>query len=191
MGAFDNLAMHMFGRPVGLLGRCGGVIMAKMNRPYSIWAINLFDVRQGDCVLDVGFGPGVGVQLLAESARARYVAGVDPSQEMLKQATVRNAQAIARGQVDLRTGSAGSLPFGDGTFDKVFTANSLQMWPDAAAGLAEVKRVMKPGGKVAFVFTRHSGQQQGGVVAGLNSAGFVDARTMETEGAFCVFAVNP
>jgi ubiquinone/menaquinone biosynthesis C-methylase UbiE len=121
--------------------------MARMNRTCAAWVIDLLQVRPGDKVLEVGFGPGVGIQLLTSSASAGYVAGVDPSKEMVAQATTRNKKAIENGRVGLRHGSVASLPFTDNTFDKALAINSMQVWPDAVAGLREVRRVIKPGAK--------------------------------------------
>jgi SAM-dependent methyltransferase len=86
--------------------------------------ISLLDVKPSEEVLEVGFGPGLGIQLLANSARR--VAGVDCSREMVQQAKARNAEAIASGVVDLRDGSVEDLPFEDGTFDAVLAINSMQ-----------------------------------------------------------------
>jgi ubiquinone/menaquinone biosynthesis C-methylase UbiE len=173
----------------GLPGRLGGVMMARMNRASSAWMVDLLEVQGNDCVCEVGFGPGVGIQLLAQSAK--YVAGVDPSPEMLRQATARNARAIDCGHVDLWLGSADRLPFDEQTFNKMLTINSLQMWPDAAAGVAEMRRVMKPGARIALGFTAYSRQSHSGLVERLTVAGFTDAKVAETEGAFCVVAVRP
>ncbi|MPW20264.1 methyltransferase domain-containing protein [Paraburkholderia sp. CNPSo 3157] len=163
--------------------------MANMNAACAAWAIDLLDVRASDRVIEIGFGPGVGIRLLAQKATAGKIAGVDPSPEMLAQAAARNAQAIARGQVDLRQGSAGRLPFDDDTFDKALAINSMQVWPDAAAGLAELRRVMRPGATLALAFTVHSGQQQNGLLERVTGAGFADAKLTQKDGdAFCVIA---
>jgi ubiquinone/menaquinone biosynthesis C-methylase UbiE len=76
------------------------MIMARTNAPFARSVISLLDVKPSEEVLEVGFGPGVGIQLLAKSARR--VAGVDCSSEMVQQAKARNAEAIASGVVDLR-----------------------------------------------------------------------------------------
>jgi 16S rRNA A1518/A1519 N6-dimethyltransferase RsmA/KsgA/DIM1 with predicted DNA glycosylase/AP lyase activity len=54
-----ELLMRMFGRPKGVLGRLGGVIMARVNRDAAAQVIEVLDVRPDDKVLEVGFGPGV------------------------------------------------------------------------------------------------------------------------------------
>ena len=102
MRVLESTLMRMFGRPTGTLGKLGGMIMARSNAAFARCVINLLEVQPTDKVLEVGFGPGVGIQLLANSAPAGRVAGVDCSKEMLEQAKARNAEAIERGVFDLR-----------------------------------------------------------------------------------------
>jgi ubiquinone/menaquinone biosynthesis C-methylase UbiE len=161
MSVLGSTLRRMFGRPMGTLGKLGGLIMARANAAFARSVINLLDVQPGDAVLEVGFGARVGIQLLANSVGR--VAGVDFSRKMVQQARARNAQPIERGVVDLRHGSVEDLPFKDGTFDAVLAINSMQVWPDVMAGLREVKRVTKSGGRVAVAFTPHSGQSRAGM----------------------------
>jgi ubiquinone/menaquinone biosynthesis C-methylase UbiE len=132
MRMLKSTLMRMFGRPTGTLGKLGGIIMARTNAAFASFVISLLDVQPREKVLEVGFGPGVGIQLLARSAGR--VAGVDCSREMVQQAKTRNAEAIAGGVVDLRHGSVEDLPFEDATFDAVLAVNSMQVWPDVMAG---------------------------------------------------------
>lgn len=181
-----NILLHMFGRPRGVLGWLGGVIMARANRRHAAWAVHLLDIKPDERALEIGFGPGVGIALLAEAARS--VAGVDPSIEMLRLASRRNARAIKQGRIDLRHGSADRQPFTDASFDKALAVNSMQVWPDPLAGLHETRRVLRPGGRLALAFTVHSGQRRDGVSRLLSAAGSSDCRLVEAEQAFCVLA---
>ncbi|WP_321895421.1 class I SAM-dependent methyltransferase [Paraburkholderia heleia] len=191
MGALERVLMRTFGRPEGILGRLGGAVMARMNQPCAAWAIGLLEIRENDRVLEIGFGPGAGIQLLAAATRSGHVDGIDPSQEMLEQATARNGAAMARGLVGLRIGSVERLPFDDNTFDKVLAINSMQVWQDSETGLAEIRRAMKAGGTVALGFTTYSGQEPGGLIERLTAAGFVEAKLVEIAKAICVLAVKP
>ena len=191
MSIAHRMLMRMFGRPKGILGRLGGIIMARTNQPCAAWVIDLLGIQPYDSVLEVGFGPGVGIELLAKSVSGGYVAGVDPSKEMVEQATARNVKAIESGRVDLRYGSVESLPFEDNTFNKALAINSMQVWPDAVAGLREMRRVMKPGGRIALGFTAYSGQPKSGLPEMLTAAAFTEAHVVETELGFCALAVKP
>jgi ubiquinone/menaquinone biosynthesis C-methylase UbiE len=186
MSMTRNLLMRMFGRPRGLLGRLGGVIMARMNEACGAWVCGLLELGPDDRVLEIGFGPGAIIRRLSSSAA--HVAGIDPSAEMVAQARARNAAAIQSGRVDLRCGSVESLPFDDDSFDKALAINSMQVWPDPVGGLREIRRVMKPGGTVALGFTRHSGQPKEGLTEALTAAGFAQARVVETDDWFCALA---
>jgi ubiquinone/menaquinone biosynthesis C-methylase UbiE len=181
---------HMFGHPRGLLGRLGGVIMARMNADCGVWAASLLEVAAKDSVLEVGFGPGVVIQRLSNTASAGHIAGVDASREMLEQAQARNATAIQRGRVDIRHGSVQRLPFDDNRFDKALAINSMQVWPDAVTGLREMRRVLRPGGRVALGFTPYSGQANKGLIDKLTAAGFTNAYVVERGKEFCALATK-
>jgi SAM-dependent methyltransferase len=126
MSVAHTILMRMFGRPKGSLGRLGGIIMARTNQKCAAWVIDLLGIQPNDRVLEVGFGPGVGIELLTNSVLGGYVAGVDPSEEMVEQAKARNVKAIEGGRIDLRYGSVESLPFEGSTFDKALAVNSMQ-----------------------------------------------------------------
>lgn len=146
MNVAQAIAMHIFRQPTGIPGRLGGAIMARTNRRMTRQAIELFDVQPGGKILEIAFGRRVGLHLLAVSAPDGWVAGVDPSQEMVQQARARNTVAIEAGRVALWQGSVERLPFDNATFDKAVSIKSMQVWPDIGGGLREIRRVMRPGG---------------------------------------------
>jgi hypothetical protein len=82
MSLIQNLFMRMCGRPEGVLGRFGGMIMASTNKACGIWVSDLVQIRGYDRVLEVGFGPGVIIEYLSFVATAGHVTGIDPSPEM-------------------------------------------------------------------------------------------------------------
>jgi ubiquinone/menaquinone biosynthesis C-methylase UbiE len=187
----QSVLMRMFGRPRGVLGRLGGLIMARMNADCGAWVADLLEIGSNDSVLEIGFGPGAVVQFVANLAPEGHVAGIDTSREMVEQARARNAIAIQNGRVDLRCGSVESLPFADNTFDKALAINSMQIWPDTMAGLREIRRVVRSGGTVAIGFTRYSGQSRQGLTEALGAAGFAKARLAESDRGFCGLAIKP
>jgi ubiquinone/menaquinone biosynthesis C-methylase UbiE len=190
LGILDSLLMRMFGRPKGVLGRLGGLILARTKRDFIQWVIHLLKIQPHDKVLEVGFGPGVGIEILTAVVSSGYIAGVDYSKEMVEQAKARNAKAIEAGLVQLQYGSVEALPFADDTFDKALAINSMQVWSDVMVGLREMRRVMKVGGKMALGFTSHSGQSSTGLIEMLTATGFTEAHLVETEQGFCALAMK-
>lgn len=141
---------YMFGMPKGLTGIVAGWIMARTNAKHNAWAIDRLRVQPYDHILEIGFGPGTGIELIAKQANQGFAAGVDPSQVMLKQAQQRNAPEVKTGRVVLKEGTAASLPFPDRHFDKVLSVNNIMLWSDVNEGLREAHRVLKPGGMVVI-----------------------------------------
>jgi PPOX class probable F420-dependent enzyme len=90
-----RLLMRMSGRPRGSLGRLGGIIVARANRTVAARAIDLLGVHATDRVLEVGFGPGVGIQLRAESVSSGWVVGVEGMTEGAEDMADRSRAAAA------------------------------------------------------------------------------------------------
>jgi ubiquinone/menaquinone biosynthesis C-methylase UbiE len=187
----DRILMRMFGRPQGLAGRLGGLILARANRKFAEEIVAFLNVGPSEKVLEIGFGPGVAIELLAGAAAGVTVAGIDVSEEMVEQASTRNAAAIAAGKVVMRHGTVERMPFEDQAFDLALAINSMRVWPDVEAGLREIRRVLRAGGQVALAFTPRSGQPRAGVAEMLESAGFEDARLAELRRGFCALARKP
>jgi ubiquinone/menaquinone biosynthesis C-methylase UbiE len=127
-----------------------------LDRDLPAWVVELLERAPSDSVLEVGAGPGVGLALAAAKAHQGRVVGIDPSQTMLAMAQRRNRAVIEAGRVEVRLGTADKLPFGDATFDKAMAMNSLHLWLDPVAGLREVRRTLRPSGRIAVAITRFS-----------------------------------
>jgi hypothetical protein len=77
MSFTQNVLMRMFGRPQGVLGRLGGIIMAHTNEDCGAWVTELLEIGPNDSVLEVGFGPGLIIKRLSTLASTGHVAGVE------------------------------------------------------------------------------------------------------------------
>lgn len=164
--------------------------MARANRRVARRAIGFLDVQPADRILEIGCGPGVGIQLLANATSAGRITGVDDSEEMLTQARARNAAEIAAGRVALQQGSVEGLPFDQASFDKALVIKSMQVWPDVVAGLREVRRVLRPEGRIVLALTYHSGQTKQNLAEVLTTAGFADPHVVYTKGEFHALAAK-
>jgi len=179
-----------FARPSGLLGRLAGSLMA-LDKADDRWVVDLLDLQPNDRILEIGFGPGVAIGMLAERVTSGLVAGVDPSEEMLRQATRRNFAAVRAGRVELRLGEASHLPYPDGHFTKACSLHTLYFWPSIEEGLREVYRVLAQDGRLVLAVRMQrpaagrldpsrygfTDQQVADVVSTLDAIGFKDTTT--------------
>jgi ubiquinone/menaquinone biosynthesis C-methylase UbiE len=115
--------------------------------------VEALQLRGGEAVLDVGAGPGL---LACEMADAvgpdGSVRGVDPSDSMLAIAERRRASADGD-RVGFVRGDAGQLPFADDSFDAAVSTQVYEYVADMPAALAEVRRVLRPGGRLLVLDT--------------------------------------
>lgn len=105
-------------------------------------------ITPGGQVLDVGCGPGHIAVLLAQEAPGLTVTGIDLVPAMIALAQRHAAAAELSDRVRFQVADVASLPFPDDQFDLVVSSLSLHHWPDPARGLAEIDRVLRPGGRV-------------------------------------------
>jgi len=202
--ALDRDVVGQAHRPRGAAGRVTAWEMAHRpsNRQRSGWVVPLLGVQPADQVLEIGFGPGLAVAELVR-AGAGHVYGIDHSGVMLRQASTRNAAAVRAGRVTLIRASVDQIPPGlNGPFDAILAVNSLGFWPAPAERLNELRRLLRPGGRIAIAAqprcpgataatSRHAART---IEALLTGAGYTGTRT-ETLGldppVVCVLAVNP
>jgi ubiquinone/menaquinone biosynthesis C-methylase UbiE len=138
---------HQFGRPEGALGALAGRVMARRNGEVNAWAVELLDVQAGEHVLEIGCGPGLALAAAARGPAAR-ITGVDPSPVMVAQAR-RRSRRLAH--VTVLEAGAEALPVADASVDRALAVNSLSHWSERGRGLAELARVLRPGGQAALV----------------------------------------
>lgn len=141
-GVRRRVARQLAG-PSGPAGRLIARLLNRFNAELNAEAVAALEVASGNHAVDLGFGGGVGLKALLATPAGR-ITGVERSEEMLAAARRRFA---AESRVKLVRGSAAEIPLADGTVDRLMTVHSLYFWPDPAAGVAELRRVLAPGGR--------------------------------------------
>jgi ubiquinone/menaquinone biosynthesis C-methylase UbiE len=206
--------MRVFGdqcrKPSGLLGGLMGPLMNWRHRPLSRWTIEMMGIQSYSSILDIGCGGGMTIKEMARLATGGFVAGVDYSEVMVRQALKRNAAAVKAERVAVKRGEISSLPFENAIFDLACAIESFNYWPEPVAGLKEVYRVLKDGGLLAITtawnkemddqpkyaamaqkmrFPLYAGDE---MVAMLNAAGFskVQFRLKDGRGWLCTVGVK-
>jgi SAM-dependent methyltransferase len=106
-------------------------------------------------ILEVGSGPGRLAVQLAQRGPGLSVTGVDISPEMVERAARRATEACLGERMRFEVGDVGALPFAEGSFEGAVSTLSLHHWPEPARGLAEIHRVLKPGGEALIYDLAH------------------------------------
>ena len=115
--------------------------------PVSAGLLSDADLQPGERVLDVACGTGVIARLAAEQVGPTgSVTGIDVAPDMIEVA--RATPAPTGPPIEWRVGDATSLPFADESYDAVLCQMGLMFIPDRLAAVREMRRVLKPGGRI-------------------------------------------
>lgn len=116
--------------------------------PVSASLLRIADLQPGERVLDVACGTGIiACRAAAAVGPTGKVTAIDIAPDMIDVARATSAPEGA--VIDWHVGDAASLPFADGTYDAVLCQMGLMFMADRAAAVAEMHRVLAPGGRVA------------------------------------------
>jgi SAM-dependent methyltransferase len=128
----DGAAVEAYDRYVG---RYGPELAAGM--------VRMTELERGQHALDVGCGTGALTLALAQVLGEENVAAIDPSEDFVAACRARVPGA------DVRVGVVEELPWSDGSFDAVLAQLVVDKMTDARRGVAEMRRVARPGGAVS------------------------------------------
>jgi ubiquinone/menaquinone biosynthesis C-methylase UbiE len=137
-------------RPTGVLGILIGRLMNRHNANMNAFAVLALEAGPADRVLEIGFGGGATLDLLMEYSP--FVAGLDRSPDVIRRTRSRFAEAVKAGRADFREGNVEAMPFESASFEKVITVNTVYFWQSLEVGLAEIYRVLAPGGRAVIGF---------------------------------------
>ena len=131
-------------------------LMGRWSRLLAPLLIRFGGLADGDRVLDVGCGTGSLTFALPEAAKVAAVEAVDFAAVYVARAQARNADP----RITIREADARDLPFATGSFDRVYSQLVLHHMPQAERAVAEMRRVVRPGGTVtAAVWDSYGGSQ--------------------------------
>ena len=121
------------------------------------WGLQQMILPENAVMLDVGCGGGRTVSRLSTLAPAGRVVGLDVSAASAVVAQDTNAGGIESGRVLILQGSVAALPFPGGVFDIVTAVETHYYWPNLAANVEEILRVLKPGGTFDLIDETYRG----------------------------------
>jgi ubiquinone/menaquinone biosynthesis C-methylase UbiE len=138
--------------PKGVVGRLLAWIMATETGPVNRRVVELLELEDSSRVLEVGFGHGRTLAIVAERAFRGFVAGIDVSAEMVEMAQRHNRAPIAKGLIEVKCASSDRIPYPDKSFDRACSVHTLYFWNDPLHHLREIHRVTRVGGRFVLAF---------------------------------------
>jgi ubiquinone/menaquinone biosynthesis C-methylase UbiE len=156
MSRSSNKLMSLPANPSGWMGRLFGKLMELTNADAYHKALQALAPSDNERFLEIGFGTGRFAEILLSTTTNTFVAGIDPTETMVKTASNRLIKKGLGDRNDLRQGTDDSLPWDDDRFDAVIAIHSFQFWQDPDRSLIEINRVLRPQGRIAIVFRDHS-----------------------------------
>ena len=112
-------------------------------------AIDHLGLNPDSVVLDVGCGTGYAVRVVADMMPEGRACGIDISAAMIEQAQA-NVEPDVRERVEFRQATSADIPYSNATFSHILCTNSFHHYPDPLKVLAEMKRVLVPGGTLVI-----------------------------------------
>jgi len=151
-------------QPSGWLGEIVARVMAVETAPANRIALRALAPRAGEAVLEVGCGHGRTLRELAAS-QPGFLAGVDGSEVMVRLARRRLRRWIEAGIAEVSLATSAALPYADARFDAVLAVHVVYFWTNALADLREIRRVLRPGGRVLLGYRPHDAQAEASLPA--------------------------
>ena len=132
-------------------------LMGRWSQKLAPVFIDFAGIADGEKILDVGCGTGSLTFALARTALLDEIAAIDYSPDFVEEAIRRNTDP----RINVRQADACALPFESRTFDRALALLVLHFVPEAGKAVAEMRRVVRPGGVVAAAVWDHLGGMPG------------------------------
>lgn len=143
---------RQFGKPSGIAGRFVGWLMAASNKKLSEWTVEKVNARGTDRILEVGYGPGVTLEQVADKLSTGIIVGVDYSAVMYRMAQKRNYRHTASKKSVLRCGTIDDLGYPRMYFNTIYGADVHFFWKDPVKEFSKLRRSLRAEGKLLIVF---------------------------------------
>ena len=137
--------------PKGHLGRQVAKQMNQGHKKLTLWGLTKIKIASDSVILDVGCGGGKTLTRLAQLSPHGTIFGIDHSPDMVEYSKKVNQKLIAQNRVQIVLGTVEKMSFEDNYFDLVTAFESYYFWPNFQNALTEIKRVLKPGGRLSLV----------------------------------------
>jgi len=138
------------------------IVEGTFEKGVRVRGLKLLSVREGEEVLEIGIGTGFSLVEIAKAVGEKGKAyGLDITPQMLEMTRERVEKTGLANRVELQEADARNMPYQDARFDAVYTASTLELFdtPDIPRVLKEIKRVLKPSGRLCVASLTKEGRE--------------------------------
>src|SRR5258708_7745059 len=194
---FRQFIASQFKKPTGLFGTFTSNIMMKSNKNKYDKLIKDLDIQRLDKLLEIGYGPGTGINRIAETYATCTIHGIDFSPLMYKRAGKYNKSYVDKGSMLLQQGDFLKMTTISNGYDKIFCLNVVYFWNELKRPFEKVLSLLKKGGAFHIymvdrnilvkkktpdsVFNKYSIEQ---IVEALKFAGFAEVEYYSEKGFY-------
>lgn len=150
---FESLGRQLR-KPSGFYGKLVSRMMNKRNKMAYERIIHELDIKSGEKVFEIGYGPGLGISLIANTIEVCSISGIDFSELMYQEAIKRNKMFVENGKVQLQFGNFLTQESVVEKYDKVFCLNVIYFWSDLHVAFSKTFSLMSNGG-IFCIFMTH------------------------------------
>jgi SAM-dependent methyltransferase len=141
-------------QPSGYLGKLVAKMMDKRNKNFYSEIIDLLKLKDGDKVFEIGYGSGMGLNMLATAGKDINIYGIDFSELMVAEASKRNKSFIDNHKVNIQFGDLLTADFAQQKFDKIFCVNVIYFWEDLIPVFQKILSMLNTDG-IFCIFMTH------------------------------------
>lgn len=146
-----SAAAGQLGHPHGILSPLVARALNRGNGRTITAAVEAAQPPRGGAAADIGFGGGIGLQLLLDRiGDDGVVHGIEVADDMLRRARSRFGREVSSGRLRLASGSLTDVGLQDGSLDALITVNTVYFTSELDAACAELARVLRPGGRAVI-----------------------------------------
>ena len=194
---FRDFIASQFRKPSGWFGIFTANLMVKNNQKNYDRLISALDLQPQNKLFEIGYGPGIGIRMVAERCATCTIHGIDFSKLMYNRASKYNKQLIETGRVQLQYGDFLKVPVLNNNYDKIFCLNVVYFWSELKAPFEKVLSFLKISGTFHIYMADIAMLQQkkapdsvfnkytlGQVVEALKAVGFKEVVYFEEKGHY-------
>ena len=148
----SDLLQGTIRQPAGNFGKLAGRLLSANSKQRNDWVVEQLNIQPYQHILEVGYGPGNTLQEVARKLKVGFVAGIDPSIALYRQAYRKNKRFIEQQLMQLHIGDLLELSYPAHYFHTIYGSDVHFSWKEPGVEFIRLSNLLRSGGKLVMVF---------------------------------------